>query len=89
MDAAHVDNAILLEYFASKVALEEAEIGSMDPSIPRDNNCTDDDAAGKSVSHNHRHSAWQRTELRRVYGDTGMMEKDWAMGAYGVQGWHR
>jgi len=34
--------------------------------------------AGKSVSHHHRHSAWQRTERRRVYGDTGMMETDWA-----------
>jgi hypothetical protein len=45
--------------------------------------------AGKSVSHHHRHSAWQRTELRRVYGDTGMMETDWATGAYGDQGWRR
>jgi hypothetical protein len=32
------------------------------------------------------HSAWQRTELRRVYGDTGMMETDWATGAYGDTG---
>jgi len=32
----------------------------------------------KSVSdHRHHHSAWQSTELRRVYGDTGMMEMDW------------
>jgi hypothetical protein len=45
--------------------------------------------AGKSVSHHHRHSAWQRTELRRVYGDTGMMETDWATGAYGDQWWRR
>jgi len=45
--------------------------------------------AGKSVSHHHRHSAWRRTELRRVYKDTGMMETDWAMGAYGDQGWRR
>jgi len=28
----------------------------------------------------HRHSAWQRTERRRVYGDTGMMEMDYATG---------
>jgi len=45
--------------------------------------------AGNSVSHHHRHSAWQRTELRRVYGDRGMMEPDWATGAYGDQGWRR
>jgi hypothetical protein len=45
--------------------------------------------AGKSVSHHHRHSGWQRTELRRVYGDTGMMETDWATGVYGDQGWRR
>jgi len=42
--------------------------------------------AGKSVSHRQRNSAWQRTELRRVYGDTGMMGTDWATGAYGDQG---
>jgi len=41
---------------------------------------------GKSVSHHHRHSAWQRTELRRVYGDTGMTEMDWATGADGDTG---
>ena len=43
MEAARVDNAILLDYLASKVALEEAEIGSTDPNIPIDNNCTDDE----------------------------------------------
>jgi len=42
--------------------------------------------AGKSVSHHHRHSDWQRTEVRQVYGDTGMIETDWAMGAYGDTG---
>ena len=42
--------------------------------------------ARKSVSHHHRHSAWQRTELRRVYGDTGMTEMDWATGADGDTG---
>jgi len=42
--------------------------------------------AGKSVSHHHRHSAWQRTELRRVNGDTGMTEMDWATGADGDSG---
>ena len=31
-----------MTYLASKVALEEAEIGSTDPNIPIDNNCTDD-----------------------------------------------
>ena len=43
VEAAHVDNAILLEYLTSKVALEEPEIGSTDPNIPIDNNCTDDE----------------------------------------------
>jgi hypothetical protein len=42
VEAAHVDNAILLDYLASEVALEEPEIGSTDPNIPIDNNCTDD-----------------------------------------------
>ena len=37
--------------------------------------------AGKSVSHHHRHSAWQRTELQPVYGDTGLTEIDCATGA--------
>jgi len=36
---------------------------------------------GKSVSHHHRHSAWQRTEQWRVYRDTGMMEMDRATAA--------
>jgi hypothetical protein len=43
VEAARVDNAILLDYLASKVALEDAEIGSTDPIIPIDNNCTDDE----------------------------------------------
>jgi hypothetical protein len=42
-DAASVDNAILLDYLTSGVALEEPEIGSNDPNIPIDNNCTDDE----------------------------------------------
>ena len=42
--------------------------------------------AGKSVSHHHRHSAWQRTEPRRVCGDTGMTEMGWATAAYGDAG---
>jgi len=32
--------------------------------------------AEKSVSHHHPHSAWQRTERWRGYGDTGIMEMD-------------
>jgi hypothetical protein len=40
--AARVDNAILLDYLASEVALEEPEIGSPHPNILIDNNCTDD-----------------------------------------------
>jgi len=43
VEAAHVDNAILLDYLTSKVALEEPQIGSTDPNIPIDNNCTDDE----------------------------------------------
>jgi len=43
MEAARVDNVILLDYFASEVALEEPEIWSTNPNIPIDNNCTDDE----------------------------------------------
>ena len=43
VEAARVDNAILLHYLASEVGLEEPEIGSTDPNIPIDNNCTDDE----------------------------------------------
>jgi len=43
LEAAHVDNAILLDYLTSKVALEEPEIGSIDPNLPIDDNCTDDE----------------------------------------------
>jgi len=42
-DPAHVDDAILLDYLTSEVALEEPEIGSTDPNIPIDTNCTDDE----------------------------------------------
>jgi len=42
VEAARVDNAILLEYLTSEVVLEEPEIGCTDPNIPIDNNCTDD-----------------------------------------------
>jgi len=43
VEAARVENAILLDYLTSEVALEEPEIGSTDPNIPIDNNCTDDE----------------------------------------------
>jgi hypothetical protein len=43
VEAARVDNAILLDYLASEVALEKPEIGSTDPNIPIDNNCKDDE----------------------------------------------
>jgi hypothetical protein len=39
--AAPVDNTSHLDYLASGVALEEPEIGSSDPNILTDNNCTD------------------------------------------------
>jgi hypothetical protein len=42
VEAGRVDNAILLDYLTSEVALEKPEIGSADPNIPIDNNCTDD-----------------------------------------------
>jgi len=41
VEAARVDNAILLDYLTSDVAFEETEIGSTDPNIPMGNNCTD------------------------------------------------
>jgi hypothetical protein len=43
MEAASDDNAILLDYLTSEVAIEEPEIGSTDPNIQIDNNCTDDE----------------------------------------------
>ena len=43
VEAARVDNAILLDYLASEVALKEPEIGSTDPNILIDNNFTDDE----------------------------------------------
>jgi len=43
VDAVGIDNAILLDYLTSEVALEEPEIGSTDPNILTDNNCTDDE----------------------------------------------
>jgi hypothetical protein len=42
-EAASVDNAILLDHLTSEVALEEPQIGSTDPNIPIDNNCTEDE----------------------------------------------
>jgi len=43
VEAAHVDNAILLDYLTTEVAIEEPEIGSTDSNIPIDNNSTDDE----------------------------------------------
>jgi len=43
VEAVRIDNAILLDYLTSEVALEEPEISSTDPNIPIDNNCTDDE----------------------------------------------
>jgi len=43
VEAARVDNSILLDYLTSEVALEQPEIGSTDPNIPMDNNRTDDE----------------------------------------------
>jgi hypothetical protein len=43
VEAARVDNAILLDYLASEVALEQHEIESTDPNILINNHCTDDE----------------------------------------------
>jgi hypothetical protein len=43
VEAARVDNGILLDCLTSEVALEEPEIGSTDPDIPIDNNCMNDE----------------------------------------------
>jgi len=43
VEAVPVDNAILHDYLTSKVALEVPEIGSTDPIIHIDTNCTDDE----------------------------------------------
>jgi len=43
VEAARVDNAILLDYLTSKAALEEPESRSTDPNVPIDNNCMDNE----------------------------------------------
>jgi hypothetical protein len=43
MEAARVDNAILLDNLTSEVALVEPEIASTDPNILIENNYTDDE----------------------------------------------
>jgi len=42
-EAMSVGNAILLDYFTSEVAIEEPAIGSINPNIPIDTNCMDDE----------------------------------------------
>ena len=43
VEAVCVENAILLDYSTSKVALQEPNIRSTDPNILIDNNCTEED----------------------------------------------
>jgi len=43
VEAAQVDNPILVHYLTSEVALQEPEIGSTDPNILIDTDCTDDE----------------------------------------------
>jgi hypothetical protein len=43
VEAAQVDNAILLDYLPSEAALEDAVIGTTDPNIPIHNSCMDDE----------------------------------------------
>jgi hypothetical protein len=47
------------------------------------NSCIRNIVVGKSVSHHHHHSAWQKTELWQEYRGTGMMEMDRVTGADG------
>jgi len=42
-EAARVDNAILLDNLTSELVLQEPDIGSTDPNIQTDNNCTDNE----------------------------------------------
>ena len=42
VEAARVENAILLDYLTPEVGLKEPEIGSPDQNIPIENNCIDD-----------------------------------------------
>jgi len=42
VEAARVDNAMLLEYLTSEVALQEPDIGSTDPNIPVENTWMDE-----------------------------------------------
>jgi hypothetical protein len=41
VEAAPLDNAVLLDYSTTEVVLEELEVGSTDPNVPTDNSCTD------------------------------------------------
>ena len=43
VDTVRVDNAILLNYLTSELALDESEIWSTDQNIPIDNHCSDDE----------------------------------------------
>jgi hypothetical protein len=43
VEAVHVNNAILLDYLTSEVALEEPAIASTNPNLPIAHNCTDDE----------------------------------------------
>lgn len=43
VEAAHVDNPVLLDYLTTAVMLEETEIGNKDRNIPNGTNCLDDE----------------------------------------------
>jgi hypothetical protein len=43
VEAAHVDNPVLLDYLTTPVMLEETEIGNTDRNIPNVTNCLDDE----------------------------------------------
>jgi hypothetical protein len=42
-EAASVDNSLLLDYLDSEVALNEYVIGSTNPNIPMENNCSEEE----------------------------------------------
>jgi len=42
VEAVRVDNAVLLDYLTSEVAVEGPKIGSTDPNVLIDHSCTDD-----------------------------------------------
>jgi hypothetical protein len=94
VEASFVDNAILLDYSTSKVAFEEPEIGSTDPSIPIHNNCMHDELhigmpGDRGYSKDERHTRDERnaipTTSRRRWAATELERFD--LGTHDVNGY--